>query len=1056
MRLVVSLIAAAVAYCAAAAEFAASFEVKVDRIVDKAEMGYGFRLRGTAPFAEGQLIFEIPGPAVSFGPKNLVVGFDTAFRTNLWHHLAVAYREDSNEAKVWVDGRLMGVAHTFSTEPVGVAAFQKAPKAAADFPGTIRNARTWQKIPAESELLPADVIRPIVDAAFAKEASLIRDYDGKAPEGGILPVAIDRHAAEKHVPFRTPSDASVLKELRMAAAQGEIEDASFLVLPFRDVKDFHVRVSDLKGQADTVKADAIDIRIVKNWLQCRWGWMSFYAGGIQFPQLTPELLVHDDRLVYVDEKTHKNMLRLSYPAGEHYVSVSDYANIESYPRFNYNLEPVRDADRLLPYDLRRGDYSQLWLTLRCPADAKGGDYTGAITLSAGGKDVLSFPLVLTVHPFKLPRPGCHYDPDRTFMATWMGHYSLKEKLTGAERYTDGGCSLSNALRRQMAEFRSLAEHNCGYPWTTAFGGDAELAELQLDVQQASGCEMKPILGDIGVAWGFALWAVYPPEGKKDLSVEANREYWEKEMREYSNAVAKASALVEKKLGHRDIVYYAYDEAAPNVVRREFPFFATLNHFGGTSFTTGGVDSEAAFMTDIDDASGGFNAEKSRRWHEAGARIMSYASPHGGPECPDIWRREKGLGSYFADLDGVNEYIWYEGHHIWNEFLDGPGREYKNFNMVYPTADGVLETVQWEAVREGLDDIRYFTLLSRVARAAMKAKDAALAAEGRQAVRWMETADWKKGDLDALRREAARRIVALRDALKPTGFDIAAVTDLPACPSGALPALPKPDGFASSEELEASAKAYGQKGCCDVAAAFYRAAAGKASGERRANLLVAAAEAAVRLRDVKTALACLEDGIAMGKDAGEAFRRLRVGKAMLPFRCQGEVRPDKSAVAAAEAVVEKYGTFQDRFDCLKLVLASGDAARAAAGFATVYENTKTLRFEAARAAGEAYRAAGDMKKAAGWYGRAAGLTGMQRYDMLNAAGECALAAGDHVTALDHYTALLKCINKEEQESKYNAAQARVAMLSNIVRKKSGGPSVEPDAGDGEAISLDEDL
>jgi len=298
------------------------------------------------------------------------------------------------------------------------------------------------------------------------------------------------------------------------------------------------------------------------------------------------------------------------------------------------------------------------------------------------------------------------------------------------------------------------------------------------------------------------------------------------MREYSNKVARTSALVEKKLGHRDIVYYAYDEAAPNVVRREFPFFATLNHLGGTSFTTGGVDSEAAFMTDWDDASGGFNAEKSRRWHEAGARIFSYASPHGGPECPDIWRREKGLGSYFADLDGVNEYIWYEGAHIWNEFLDGPGREFKNFNMVYPTADGVLDTVQWEAVREGLDDIRYFTLLYRVARAAMKAKDAALVAEGRRAIQWMETADWKKGDLDALRLEAAKRIVALRDALKPTGFDIASVTDLPASPSDLRLVLPKPDPADTPEALEKKAASYADRCMGDVACAFYREAAAR--------------------------------------------------------------------------------------------------------------------------------------------------------------------------------------------------------------------------------------
>jgi len=169
-----------------------------------------------------------------------------------------------------------------------------------------------------------------------------------------------------------------------------------------------------------------------------------------------------------------------------------------------------------------------------------------------------------------------------------------------------------------------------------------------------------------------------------------------------------------------------------------------------------------------------------------------------------------------------------------------------------------------------------------------------------------------------------------------------------------------------------------------------------------------------------------------------------------------VTPDKKAVADAEAVVEKFGTFQDRFNVLKLVLASGDAARAAAGFVTVFENTKTLKFDAAKAAGEAYRASGDMKKASAWFKRASDLTGMQRYEMLNAAAETALAAGDQVAALDLYMAVLKCINKAEQEGKYNAAQARVAMLSKIVRKKSSGPSVEPDAGEGETLSLDEDL
>ena len=31
--------------------------------------------------------------------------------------------------------------------------------------------------------------------------------------------------------------------------------------------------------------------------------------------------------------------------------------------------------------------------------------------------------------------------------------------------------------------------------------------------------------------------------------------------------------------------------------------------------------------------------------------------------------------------------------------------YKNFCMVQPTSDGVIDTIQWEAAREGIDDMR---------------------------------------------------------------------------------------------------------------------------------------------------------------------------------------------------------------------------------------------------------------------------------------------------------------------------------------------------------------
>ncbi len=120
---------------------------------------------------------------------------------------------------MWVDGELTGVGHTMTTAPPGVRAFLDAPRAGKDFPGEIRNVRMWTKIPDEAELLPSAALEPIRRAAFAAEAKIVRGFDGKAPESGVLPVAIDRHARHKHVPFRTPPDARLLKELVLAAAE---------------------------------------------------------------------------------------------------------------------------------------------------------------------------------------------------------------------------------------------------------------------------------------------------------------------------------------------------------------------------------------------------------------------------------------------------------------------------------------------------------------------------------------------------------------------------------------------------------------------------------------------------------------------------------------------------------------------------------------------------------------------------------------------------------------------------------------------------------------------
>ncbi|MFA7175417.1 MAG: hypothetical protein WC340_18730 [Kiritimatiellia bacterium] len=113
--------------------------------------------------------------------------------------------------------------------------------------------------------------------------------------------------------------ARVATDLRMTAAQGEIRSASLIVQALKELQNVMVTVSDMtqEGGSAVLPSSAVDVRIVKCWYQAGSAWHGIsQKKGLRV--LTPELLVHDDQLLRVDEKTQKNFLRLSRPEGDVY------------------------------------------------------------------------------------------------------------------------------------------------------------------------------------------------------------------------------------------------------------------------------------------------------------------------------------------------------------------------------------------------------------------------------------------------------------------------------------------------------------------------------------------------------------------------------------------------------------------------------------------------------------------------------------------------------------------------------------------------------------------
>jgi hypothetical protein len=111
------------------------------------------------------------------------------------------------------------------------------------------------------------------------------------------------------------------------------------------------------------------------------------------------------------------------------------------------------------------------------------------------------------------------------------------------------------------------------------------------------------------------------------------------------------------------------------------------------------------------------------------------------------------------------YAWFSGFNdTWNDFFDAGSYSfgeywddgpygYKDHCMVYPTVDDVIDTVQWEGYREGIDDTRYLqTLLDAIA----VSGDAAAQAY----VDWLKTVDLDTQDMYQIRSDIVDHILRI--------------------------------------------------------------------------------------------------------------------------------------------------------------------------------------------------------------------------------------------------------------------------------------------------------
>ena len=161
---------------------------------------------------------------------------------------------------------------------------------------------------------------------------------------------------------------------------------------------------------------------------------------------------------------------------------------------------------------------------------------------------------------------------------------------------------------------------------------------------------------------------------------------------------------------------------------------------------------------------GPDPEEAAKWHGAGHKVRNYGNPQGGVENPELYRRNYGLLLWSMDYDGGGPWAWQHSAFggTWNDFNSNR----RSVGMVYPTADGGIDTIAWEGFREGVDDVRYLTTLLDAIEKAKKSGDNGrrgkiLAAE--KYLGELKGADLLKRDLDTIRLELTRHILNLQRA-----------------------------------------------------------------------------------------------------------------------------------------------------------------------------------------------------------------------------------------------------------------------------------------------------
>jgi len=515
--------------------------------------------------------------------------------------------------------------------------------------------------------------------------------------------------------------------ISLLATPGEYEAAQFAVWSDTDIAGATLRISELSGPAGKIPAAAANVRIVKRWYQLDY---SAHAGR-KSARLVSELLLNDEALVKVENGA--NFLRID---GQGYQDVSTGNGRRGAPRTlapDARQMPVFDASTLQPFALSSSANKLFWLTVQVPEGTAPGLYSGEIELLDAGKQLGVVPVSVEVMPFTLAAP--------------MLDYSIYYRGFLKRSNDHGTISSEGKSRAQMAwDFANMQAHGVNNPNVYQKYPTGLLSKV-LEMREEAGMGDQPLFY-LGGNTAMDAEANVPPDMIPNV---------------------KGTLKLARKYKLPEVYFFGRDEVKGGLLLAQQDGWNEIKRRGGKIFAAGWHTTQSGGKGNFDLVGGAQDIavsitpvlqSEADNWHSVGSKIYSYRGGTGGFEFAETFRRTIGLFLWQKEYDGAMLYGYQDSFGFaWNDF-DGKDR-----NFVYPTADGGVDTVQWEAHREGVDDVRYLsTLLQLIETNLNDAANRATALAAQQWLAQLKEQPLAPLDLDQVRRQMAGYILALQ------GFD----------------------------------------------------------------------------------------------------------------------------------------------------------------------------------------------------------------------------------------------------------------------------------------------